>query len=46
MALKGRDRKTMELYKDFARLHILPAIGSYKLRDLSVEEEDRWLAHT
>ncbi|MEV0827675.1 site-specific integrase [Nonomuraea rubra] len=42
--LRGRDEKTVRLYADFARLHIVPALGRRKLRDLSVEDVDKWLA--
>ncbi|PRX49715.1 site-specific recombinase XerD [Nonomuraea fuscirosea] len=42
--LRGRDEKTVRLYTDFARLHIVPALGRRKLRDLSVEDVDKWLA--
>ncbi|MBF8185684.1 Arm DNA-binding domain-containing protein [Nonomuraea sp. K274] len=42
--LKGRDPKTVRLYTDFAQLHILPALGARKLRELSVEDIDKWLA--
>lgn len=41
--LRGRDEKTVRLYSDFARLHIVPALGRRKLRDLSVEDIDKWL---
>ncbi|MFB4269424.1 tyrosine recombinase XerC [Nonomuraea sp. GTA35] len=42
--VKGRDAKTIRLYTDFARLHVIPALGARKLRDLSVEDVDKWLA--
>ncbi|MEV5495621.1 tyrosine-type recombinase/integrase [Nonomuraea fuscirosea] len=42
--LNGRDAKTVRLYTDFVRLHIIPALGARKLRDLSVEDVDKWLA--
>lgn len=42
--LKGRDAGTVTLYKQFADNHIIPALGVRKLRDLSVEDVDRWLA--
>ncbi|MEV0388750.1 site-specific integrase [Nonomuraea sp. NPDC050643] len=41
--LKGRDAKTVRLYTDFARLHVIPALSARKLRDLSVEDVDKWL---
>ncbi|MFG2071691.1 site-specific integrase [Nonomuraea maritima] len=43
-ALSSRDEDTVELYTGFARLHIIPDLGARKLRDLSVEDVDKWLA--
>lgn len=43
--LNGRSKRTVELYRDFARIHIVPALGKRKLSELSVEDVDRWLAH-
>lgn len=42
--LNGRDPKTVTLYTDFAHLHIVSALGARKLRELSVEDVDKWLA--
>jgi integrase len=35
---------TLANYERICRLHILPKLGARKLRDLSAEEVDRWLA--
>ncbi|WP_223166617.1 site-specific integrase [Nonomuraea sp. SYSU D8015] len=43
-ALGSRDEDTVELYTGFARLHITPDLGARKLRELSVEDVDKWLA--
>ncbi|MGN9837575.1 hypothetical protein ACTMTI_05580 [Nonomuraea sp. H19] len=42
--LKGRDARTVQLYAGFVHLHVIPALGARKLRDLSVEDVDTWLA--
>ena len=42
--LNGRDERTVRLYTDFVHLHIVPALGARKLRELSVEDVDKWLA--
>lgn len=42
--LKGRADKTVSTYTWYANTHIIPALGKRKLRDLSVEDVDRWLA--
>lgn len=42
--LKGRDPETVNLYREFAENHIIPALGARKLQDLSVEDVDKWLA--
>ncbi|MFI6603245.1 hypothetical protein ACIBHX_43980 [Nonomuraea sp. NPDC050536] len=42
--LKGRAAKTIKTYTWYADTHIIPALGKRKLRDLSVEDVDRWLA--
>ncbi|MEV5898163.1 tyrosine-type recombinase/integrase [Nonomuraea fuscirosea] len=42
--LKGRSGRTAETYTWYANKHVIPAIGARKLRDLSVEDVDRWLA--
>ncbi|MEV4080652.1 tyrosine-type recombinase/integrase [Nonomuraea fuscirosea] len=43
--LKGRSGRTVETYTWYASKHVIPAIGARKLRDLSVEDVDRWLAN-
>ncbi|GAA0970883.1 site-specific integrase [Acrocarpospora macrocephala] len=42
--LKGRGSNTVALYTEFAENHVISALGARKLRDLSVEDVDRWLA--
>ncbi|MFI6818694.1 tyrosine recombinase XerC [Nonomuraea sp. NPDC050328] len=42
--LKGRAPRTVALYRDFAEQHVIPSLGARKLRDLSVEDIDKWLA--
>ncbi len=42
--LNGRESNTVRLYEERARIHIIPALGARKLRDLSVEDVDRWLS--
>lgn len=42
--LKGRDERTVRMNIWYAEKHVIPAIGARKLRDLSVEDVDRWLA--
>jgi integrase len=42
--LPGRSSNTIEKYGYLCRGHILPDIGARKLRDLSAEDVDRWLA--
>ncbi|MEU9834785.1 site-specific integrase [Streptosporangium sp. NPDC048047] len=42
--LKGRGSSTVSLYTEFATNHVISALGARKLRDLSVEDVDRWLA--
>ena len=32
------------MYKTYADKHVIPALGARKLRDLSVEDVDKWLA--
>ena len=34
----------MKMYTTYADKHVIPAVGARKLRDLSVEDVDRWLA--
>ncbi|NAS21966.1 tyrosine-type recombinase/integrase [Herbidospora sp. NEAU-GS84] len=42
--LKGRDPRTVRLYTEFAENHVIAALGARKLRDLSVEDIDKWLS--
>jgi integrase len=42
--LSSRDQQTVETCTHLCRSHIVPALGARKLRDLSAEDVDRWLA--
>ncbi|MGP3753383.1 site-specific integrase [Streptomyces sp. IBSNAI001] len=42
--LAGRDQRTVENCTSLSQKHIIPALGARKLRDLSAEDVDRWLA--
>lgn len=42
--LKGRSARTVATNTWYANKHVIPAIGARKLRDLSVEDVDHWLA--
>jgi integrase len=42
--LGGRGERTVKMNTWYANKHVLPAIGARKLRDLSVEDVDGWLA--
>jgi len=42
--LSGRSKNTCRNYTTLAELHIIPALGARKLRDLSAEDVDDWLA--
>jgi integrase len=42
--LSGRDDKTITKCTILANTHIIPALGARKLRDLSADDIDRWLA--
>jgi integrase len=42
--LSGRSARTVENYRFLAEGHILPALGGRQLRELSVDDVDRWLA--
>ncbi|MFC7649373.1 tyrosine-type recombinase/integrase [Streptosporangium lutulentum] len=42
--LAGRSATTVKMYTTYADKHVIPAVGARKLRDLSVEDVDRWLA--
>jgi integrase len=42
--LGGRDGSTVETRRILAEQHVIPALGARKLRELSAEDVDRWLA--
>lgn len=42
--LGGRDPSTVETLRNLALRHVIPALGRRKLRELSAEDVDRWLA--
>jgi integrase len=41
--LRGRSQKTVDNYMTLAKVHILPALGKRRLRDLSAEDVDEWM---
>jgi len=42
--LSGRDEDTIKKCTILANTHVIPALGARKLRDLSADDVDRWLA--
>ncbi|MGW3744695.1 tyrosine-type recombinase/integrase [Streptomyces sp. NPDC005146] len=42
--LVGRDAATLSACTSLSRTHVIPSLGARKLRDLSAEDVDRWLA--
>lgn len=42
--LTGRDSNTVKTVRSLVENHIVPALGARKLRDLTAEEVDEWLA--
>lgn len=42
--LNGRDKGTVSACTILCRTHVVPGLGARKLRDLSAEDVDRWLA--
>ena len=42
--LNGRDEATLAACENLCRIHVIPSLGARKLRDLSAEDVDRWLA--
>ncbi|MFF8263483.1 tyrosine recombinase XerC [Streptomyces virginiae] len=42
--LAGRDARTVATCTSLSRIHVIPALGARKLRELSGEDVDRWLA--
>jgi integrase len=43
--LSGRDSNTITKCTILANTHIIPALGARKLRDLSADDVDKWLAY-
>lgn len=42
--LAGRDAQTVATCTSLSRIHVVPALGARKLRELSGEDVDKWLA--
>ncbi|MEV0616980.1 site-specific integrase [Nonomuraea sp. NPDC050404] len=42
--LSGRSSSTVDLYTINCQKHVIPALGKRRLRDLSTEDVDKWLA--
>ena len=42
--LAGRDKATVDACTILSRKHVIPSLGARKLRDLSAEDVDKWLA--
>ncbi|OLE22261.1 MAG: site-specific integrase [Catenulispora sp. 13_1_20CM_3_70_7] len=42
--LPKRGRATIERYRIMANVHVVPSLGGRKLRELSADDVDRWLA--
>lgn len=42
--LSGRNPSTVQTLRNLALRHVIPALGRRKLRELSAEDVDRWLA--
>lgn len=42
--LNGRDKRTISTCTILSKTHITPSLGARKLRDLSAEDVERWLA--
>jgi hypothetical protein len=42
--LSGRDPSTVLTARTLAQRHVIPALGGRRLRELSTEDVDRWLA--
>ncbi|MEU9498722.1 site-specific integrase [Streptomyces sp. NPDC048196] len=42
--LAGRDKGTLDNCTILSRTHVIPSLGARKLRDLSAEDVDKWLA--
>jgi integrase len=41
--LNGRDNQTIKKYRNLVKNHVVPDLGARKLRDLSVEDVEKWL---
>jgi integrase len=42
--INGRDKATVDNYRRLTESHIIPHLGRRKLRDLTADDVDRWLA--
>ena len=42
--LNGRNKATVDKLSSLAHIHVVPPLGGRKLRDLTAEEVDQWLA--
>ncbi|MCW2904029.1 MAG: site-specific integrase [Streptosporangiaceae bacterium] len=42
--LAGRDQGTLDACTSLSRTHVIPSLGARKLRNLSAEDVDKWLA--
>jgi hypothetical protein len=42
--LNGRDQTTVDNYRCLSDIHIVPLLGKRKLRALSADDVDEWLA--
>ena len=42
--LSGRDENTIDMYRTYAETHIIPALGKRPLRELTVDEVEKFLA--
>jgi hypothetical protein len=42
--LGGCSQRTIDKYTTLCRTHVIPALGARKLRELSADDVDRWLA--
>jgi integrase len=42
--LSGRDKGTIDMYRTYAETHIIPALGKRPLRELTVDEVEKFLA--
>jgi integrase len=42
--LSGRDENTIDMYRTYAETHVIPALGKRPLRELTVDEVEKFLA--